>query len=44
VSGVPGDRHWLDTQPDWLAGRYRAMPFERAAVEADAPERSMIMP
>ncbi len=44
VSGVPGSTHWLDTQDDWVNGRYRPMPYERAAVDADARERSMLMP
>lgn len=44
VSGVPGSAHWLDTQDDWLNGRYRAMPFDRAEVEADARDRSTLMP
>jgi penicillin amidase len=44
VSGVPGSTHWLDTQDDWVNGRYRPMPYERAAVDADARERTTLMP
>ncbi len=43
-SGVPGDRHWLDTQDDWVNGRYRPLPFTRADVDAAARERATIAP
>lgn len=43
-SGVPGSVNWMNTHDDWVNNRYRAMAFTRAAVEADARERTTIVP
>lgn len=33
-SGDPRDPHWSDLAQDWSAGRYRPLPYSRAAVDA----------
>jgi len=32
-SGHPGGAHYCDQLPEWIAGRYHPLPFDRAALE-----------
>ncbi|MBI5514659.1 MAG: penicillin acylase family protein [Deltaproteobacteria bacterium] len=42
--GDPTSPLWANNQDDWVAGRYRPLPFRRAAVEAAARDRSTLEP
>ncbi len=43
-SGNPASPHWNDQTNAWAAGELRSLPFTRAAVEASATDRLMILP
>lgn len=43
-SGHPGSPHWNDQLDDFLAGRYRRIPMEDAAIEATAETRFTLEP
>ena len=43
-SGDPASPHYADLAGDWAAGRYHPMPYTRAAVEAAARERLLLVP
>lgn len=40
--GEPTSAYWSNTQDDWLAGTYRALPFRRAEVTAAMRERTTL--
>jgi penicillin amidase len=41
---VPGGKHYSDLVDGWANGHYHPMPFSRAAVEAAAEERILLLP
>jgi penicillin amidase len=43
-SGNPASPHWNDQSPLWAAGELRPCPFTRAAVEAAAERRLVLVP
>ncbi|MGH7540187.1 MAG: penicillin acylase family protein, partial [Gemmatimonadota bacterium] len=43
-SGNPASPHWSDQAAAWAAGRLRALPFTRHAVEAAATSRLALVP
>ena len=43
-SGHPLSRHYFDQNELWRAGQYRTAPFSRAAVEATATSRMLVVP
>jgi penicillin amidase len=44
LSGQPGSPHYADLLPLWAEGRYHALPFSRAAVEAATAQRLTLLP
>jgi penicillin amidase len=43
-SGDPGSPHWDDQRADFLAGRVRRLPLDRAEVEAEAQTSTRLVP
>jgi penicillin amidase len=43
-SGHPGSKHYDDMVDDWLHGRYRTLPFSRAAIEKDTVQTARLNP
>jgi penicillin amidase len=43
-SGHPGSKHYDDMVDDWLHGRYRTLPFTRAAINKDTVQTAQLNP
>ena len=43
-SGQPGSGHYTDQTPTWISGKLVPLPYSKAAVDAAARERLMLLP